>query len=207
MRVAGLDISLGSTGVAIIDDTQVETVKVTRVLSEPAKRLDGQAPSLDERSDRIVRVRNRVVQLLGGLPSGVRGIPRFPELVVVEGPSYGSPQGAHEIGWNWGSIVDVLRLNGIPVVEVSPPQVKQYATGSGATSGPNKVTKEMVIAAVQARYGDAGASIRQNDEADALILAAIGARYLGHPIEGAPPSPAHLAALKKIRWPERTLAL
>lgn len=207
MRVAGLDISLGSTGVAIIDDTQVETVKVTRVLSEPAKRLDGLTPSLDERSDRIVRVRNRVQQLLGGVPSGVRGIARFPELVVVEGPSYGSPQGAHEIGWNWGSVVDMLRLNGIPVVEVSPPQVKQYATGSGATSGKNKVSKEMVIAAVQARYGDAGASIRQNDEADALVLAAIGARYLGHPIESTPPSPAHLAALKKIRWPERTLAL
>lgn len=205
MKVAGIDISLGSTGLAIIDDTAIETIKTTRVLSEPAKRTDGLKPDLDQRSERIIRICGRVHTLLGGVPKGIRGIPRYPDLVVVEGPSYGSAQGAHEIGWNWGSIVDMCRAAGIPVVEVSPPQVKQYATGSGATSGKNKVTKEMVIAAVQANYGDAGASIRQNDEADALILAAIGARHLGRPIEGTPPTPAQLGALKKIRWPERTL--
>lgn len=205
MKVVGLDISLASTGVAIIDDTAIETIRTTRVLSEPVKRADGQSPTLDQRSERIIRICERVHQLIGGVPYGIRGIPRYPELVVVEGPSYGSPHGAHEIGWNWGSIVDMCRAAGIPVVEVSPPQVKQYATGSGATSGRNKVTKEMVIAAVQANYGDAGTAIRQNDEADALVLAAIGARYLGRPIEGHPLPAANLAALKKIRWPERTL--
>lgn len=205
MKVGGLDISLRSTGVAIIDDTSVGTITTTRVLSEPVKRADGLSPTLEQRRDRLAIGRARIVQLLGGVPTGVRGIARMPELVIVEGPSYGSPQGAHEMGGNWWLLVDQLLGLGVPVVEVSPPQVKQYGTGSGATSGKNKVTKEMVIAAVQANYGDAGAAIRQNDEADALLLAAIGARYLGRPIEGHPLPAANLAALKKIRWPERTL--
>ncbi len=205
MKVAGLDISLRSTGVAIIDDREVATITTTRVLSEPVKRPDGLTPTLEQRRGRLSAINARVVQLLGGVPAGVRGIARLPELVIVEGPSYGSPIGAHEMGGNWWMLVDHLFDLGCAVVEVSPPQVKQYGTGSGATSGKNKVTKEMVIAAVQQNYGDAGRAIRQNDEADALLLAAIGARYLGSPIEGHPLPAANLAALKKIRWPERTL--
>lgn len=205
MKVAGLDISLRSTGLAIIDDTGPATITTTRVLSEPVKRPDGLTPTLEQRRDRLAVARARTIQLLGGHRPGYRGISALPELVIVEGPSYGSAQGAHEMGGNWWMLVDQLLGLGVPVVEVSPPQVKQYATGSGSTSGKTKVTKEMVIAAVQANYGDAGASIRQNDEADALILAAIGARHLGRPIEGTPPTPAQLGALKKIRWPERTL--
>lgn len=208
MRVSGLDISLTSTGVAIVDDTAAETIRTTRVRSEPANRADGLKPDLEQRSERITGIRRSVLRLIGDSSGSSTGGPillRMPDLVVIEGPSYASPQGAHEIGWNWGSIVDMCRSAGIPVVEVSPPQVKQYATGSGATSGKNKVEKHHVIAAVRANYGDQAAHITSSDEADALILAAIGCRYLGHPIESAALPPENLRALKKIRWPERKL--
>lgn len=200
MIVIGLDKSLASTGLAIIDDNATVPIVTYRIKSEPAKRADKLKPTIEQRHDRMKVVEDRIISLLGHRV-------RFPDLCLIEGPSYGSPQGAHEIGGSWWRIVDRLLSIGVPVAEATPGQVKQYATGSGATSGPNKVEKHHVIEAVQRQYGDVGAAIRQNDEADALILAAIGARHLGYPVESAPPSPAQLAALKKIRWPERTLAL
>ena len=99
----------------------------------------------------------------------------MPELALVEGPSLGSTGGqmAHEAAGNWHRVVARLFDLGVQVVEVSPSQVKQYATGSGSTQGKTKVTKEMVISAVNLAYGDVGARIVSNDMADALILAAL----------------------------------
>jgi hypothetical protein len=207
VRVAGLDISMTSTGVALVDDGKVDAIQTCRVASAPAKRPDGNTPTLLDRHERLMRVEDRIAALLGECPPGTRGIDRLPELVLVEGPSLGSirQQQVHESAGNWHRIVRRLLVAGVMVAEVSPPQVKQYATGSGATSGPNKVTKDMVIAAVRANYGDYAAHITSNDEADALILAAIGCRYLGHPIESVALPPENLRALKKIRWPERKL--
>jgi crossover junction endodeoxyribonuclease RuvC len=207
VRVAGLDISMSSTGLAIIDDTEVVPISTRRITSEPVKRPDGLAPSLQDRQIRLRSVEDRIMVRLGMCPPGTRGISKLPDLVLVEGPSLGSFGGqmTHESAGNWHRIVARLFDLGIPVAEVSPSQVTQYATGSGSTQGKTKVTKEMVISAVQAAYGDVGAAITQNDEADALVLAAIAARYLGHPAESFPLPAANLAALKKIRWPERTL--
>jgi crossover junction endodeoxyribonuclease RuvC len=198
VRVAGLDISMTSTGVALVDDGNVDAIQTCRVASAPTRRADGNTPTLADRHDRLMRVEDRIANLLG--------LDRWPELVLVEGPSLGSAgQQQHESAGNWHRIVRRLHVAGVLVAEVSPLQVKQYATGSGATSGPNKVTKDKVIAAVRANYGDYAAHITSNDEADALILAAIGCRYLGHPIESVALPPENLRALKKIRWPERKL--
>jgi hypothetical protein len=56
-----------------------------------------------------------------------------------------------------------------------------------------------VLAAVVRRYPHA--DITGNDIADALVLAAMGARQLGFPIEESLPQ-ANQAALAKINWPE-----
>ena len=45
--------------------------------------------------------------------------------------------------------------------------------------------------------------VTNNNEADALVLAAMGARHLGRPIDDMPKS--HLTALDAVRWPEGTL--
>jgi crossover junction endodeoxyribonuclease RuvC len=205
VRVAGLDISLRSTGLAIIDDTAVVPISTRRIISEPVKRGDGLPPSLQDRQDRLRHIEDRIMVQLGARGTAACG--GMPDLVLVEGPSLGSTGGQqmHESAGNWHRIVARLHDLGIPVAEVSPSQVKQYATGSGSTQGKTKVTKEMVITAVNLRYGDVGQAIKQNDEADGLVLAAMAARYLGHPVESFPLPPASLAALKKIRWPERTL--
>jgi crossover junction endodeoxyribonuclease RuvC len=207
VKVAGLDISLTSTGLALVDDMEIDSIRTQRVLSAPVKPADGSTPTLAHRQDRLMGVEDRIAWALGQNRHGARGIDRWPDLVLVEGPSLGSTGGQqmHESAGNWHRIVRRLHVAGVLVAEVTPSQVKQYATGSGATSGKNKVEKHHVIAAVRANYGDYAAHITSNDEADALILAAIGCRYLGHPIESAPLPPENLRALKKIRWPERKL--
>lgn len=210
MKVAGLDISLRSTGLAIVDDTQVVPIRTERIISEPIKRADGQPPSLQDRQNRLRHIEDRIMTRIGMGRPDLRGISLLPDLVLVEGPSLGSTGGQmmHESAGNWHRIVRRLFDLGIEVAEVSPSQVKQYATGSGSTNGKTKVTKEMVISAVQAAYGDVGAAITKNDEADALVLAAMAARFLGRPIESSPLMPAaNMAAFKKIRWPERTFEL
>jgi crossover junction endodeoxyribonuclease RuvC len=207
VRVAGLDLSIRSTGICLVDTSLTVPIRTCRVESEPAARVDGVKPSLLQRTERLASIRARVLQSIGDIPAESRDIRRLPDLVIVEGPAIGAMSSAHDMSGNWWLIIDELTNHGVPVVEVSPAQVKQYATGSGSTSGKTKVTKTMVVEAVRTNYGDVARYITSNDEADALILAAIGCRYLGHPIESAPLPAPNLGALKKIRWPERTLAL
>ena len=61
------------------------------------------------------------------------------------------------------------------VVEVSP-TARAHATGKGTAR------KDAVIAAVESRYE---VGVANDNEADAIVLAAIGARLVGFPIEGA----------------------
>ena len=75
---------------------------------------------------------------------------------------------------------------------VTPGQRMIYATGTG------RADKDQVLAAVIRRYP--AFDVASNDEADALILAAMGARHLGHPIDDLPLT--HLRALDKVTWPE-----
>ena len=195
MKVVGIDLSMTSTGLAMVE-TQ-SGIRLERIRSKPDRCAVG-PPSLQQRADRTDAIRREVLKTTGVWPAGDPD----PDLVVIEAPSFGS--GASAGVWDraglWWSVIHGIHPH-IPVVEVSPHQVRKYATGSASTSGKTKVTKDMVLAAVIRRY--VHAPVDGNDVADALILAAIGARLLGHPIETALPV-ANLAALDKLRLPERS---
>lgn len=193
MRVVGLDISLASTGFADIQSIGREYSIVSRSIKTdppaPGGGLLGTHQRMREISDRITHL--------------IYDTGRLPALVVVEGPSMGSINGSHNISGNWWRIVDRVLSHGLPVVEVSPLSLKLYATGSGSSRGATKVTKGMVVKAVNDRYdvGDLKLRAKDNDQADAIVLAAIGARLLGHPIDPHMPAP-NLRAMTKIRLPE-----
>jgi Holliday junction resolvasome RuvABC endonuclease subunit len=193
MRVVGLDISIGGTGYAEWSDGYAH-FDTARFATEKAPTEKGVQPTLEERHDRLQVIEDRIVARI------YRQTP-VPDLVVVEGPSMGSIQGAHDISGNWWRIVGRLMQAGLKVAEVSPGQVKQYATGSGATRGANKVTKAMVVEAVRGRYDTGPIGIKSHDKADAIVLAAIGCRLLGHPVDPLIPA-LNLRALTKIRLPE-----
>jgi hypothetical protein len=110
-------------------------------------------------------------------------------LLVVEGYALGAVPGRLalvRLGEIGGAVRDEAFEAGLDVVEISPAALKVEATGNGRAS-----KAEVVAAAVAA-----GASPRNDDEADAWWLSEIGRRALA----GAPLSPK-VAALS---WPSPT---
>ena len=175
MTYVGIDPSLSGTAIAIIDDTG--GLRVERFATEPAA---GHAAT--------VRRLNRIERWLCGR---LEDLGRIDLQVAIEGPAFMSQNGkAHERAGLWWRLYTRAALYADPAPFVIPPKtLKKYATGKG------NADKDSVLLAVSRRYpGWAGSS---NDEADALVLAAIMARYDGHPIEKTLPA-IHIEALRCI---------
>lgn len=178
MTVVGIDPSLTGTGVVRINTTTRATA-VRRLSSKPTD---------DSIQARVTRLRT--------LASAVVGLCVGADLVVIEGPAYGSKTGhMHERSGYWFQICSRLVGLGIPVVEVAPNVLKTYVLGKGGGAGTDK---DNVLAAVIKRYPRA--EITGNDIADAMALAAMGARWRGVPVEESLPA-SHLRAMKAVKWP------
>ena len=181
-RVVGVDLSLTSTGLADnrgrVDRVQTKSLPSTAAVGDVLDRIH-----------RIVTAVETFARMSDGADG--RYAADLADLIVVEGPSYASTGGQqHTRGGLWW--VAVGTLDSIGSVLVVPPSSRaMYATGKG-TSG-----KDAVLAAAIRRYQ--AVDITGNDVADATILAAIGARLLGHPIDDLPKT--HLRALDKLRLP------
>lgn len=179
MRVLGIDPSLTSTGVAIVADGRVESVAR---ISCPKPTGPG------AEHVRLAAILADVLRIVGR-PGDLRV-----DAVGIEGPSFSSRGGSsHERAGLWWLITQTLWTWRVPYYVVTPSQRMIYATGSG------QADKDRVIAAVVRRYLEV--EVTGNDEADGLIIAAIGARMLGEPVEESLPQ-THLRALAKIdaRW-------
>lgn len=187
-RIVGLDLSLQRTGVTCIDrDGLAATVQVRSVTAKARAVKRGDPPhTLAERSLRLRRLAGEVTGLCAGA-----------DLVVVEGPTYSSDTGkAHDRAGMWWLIVARLTGAGLNVVEVSPTALKTYALGKGAGAGTGK---DDVVTAVVRRYPHIEFS--GNDEADSLVLAAMGARFAGFPIEPGGDLPqTHLRGMDSVKW-------
>lgn len=172
MKIVGIDPSLTSTGVAWIDVTG--TIRVGRI------RSTGRAGStIEQRWQRLTALTDTIA---GGVDRAT--------LLVIEGPAYASVGGSHhDRSGLWWMVVDLALTAGSRVVEIPPAVRCKYACGKGNAS------KDQVLAAVIRRYPTV--DVTGNDEADSLVLAAIGARMLGRPIDDPMPK-EHLAALHKI---------
>lgn len=179
MKVLGIDLSLTSTGLALIEDGEIVW---TRAVKTTGKRDD-------DLIDRHTR--------LAAIGRGIRNAITGPiDLVVVEAPSFGSVHGsAHDRSGLWWRVVDMMVDFGFPVAQVTPKQRAKYATGNGNSD------KKEVHAAVLAQYARDDLPIKTNDEADAVLLAAMGARFLGEAVDTGDLLKSQLDAMEKIKWP------
>lgn len=178
--VAGLDLSLTSTGIAIAAHGNI--VATHRV------RSTGKA------SPPVATTAKRLHDLEDGIADVLQGYDL--DLAVIESPSFASTNGgAHERAHLWWAVARHLTIiRCVPVGTVAPMTLKVYATGNG------KADKGDVIAAVRERYASAGEV--NNDEADAVILAAMGSRRLGRPMVGEGVlSAKQLKAMETAKWP------
>lgn len=176
MRVVGIDPSLTATGITIVthDGIDVTTVKSS---GKKDATLASRATRLDDLARRILDV---------AYDSGPI------DLVVIEQPAYGQTTGSHhDRSGLWWLVVDALHEARIPIAEITPGGVKRFAAGKG------NADKDTVLLNVARRWPDV--PVVDNNQADSLILAAMGARHLGHPIDAMPVS--HLAAMTAVRWP------
>lgn len=183
MKVLGLDLSLSETGLAVgTGDGAVTSMFRTVGHRKPP-------PTYEQREARLDLIVDHVsLFLVGGT-----------DLVVLEGPSYGSSGGdAFDRAGLWWAVRRVAARRTLPVVIVPPKTRAMYATGRGDAD------KAAVLAAVAVLYPDVDVS--GHNEGDALVLAAIGLRRLGSPLERTPLPTRSLSALDKMRWPDVLLS-
>jgi Holliday junction resolvasome RuvABC endonuclease subunit len=172
--VVGIDPSLSCTGLAIVDENGgVWTGRATTTTVDMV---------LPERRRRIRLALSRILVQL----------PPQADLFVLEAPSQHSQMGNHNdrVGLYW-LLVDQLLARG-RVAEVNPMTRAMYATGNGNGK------KKDVLAAMRALPLDA--AIPDDNVADALALALMGARYLGIPADG-DLDQKHLRAMGTPSWP------
>lgn len=170
-RVCGLDISLTGTGVATLGGTTCIRTKGRR------------ADSIADRRARQKHIVTRVLDEVGTV-----------DLACVEGPSHASmgQAGHHDLSGLWWCIVGALVDRDIPIAVIPPMSRAKYATGKGNSR------KAVVMDAAQKRYG---AILPNDNEADALVLRAMGLHWLGQPLAEVPDG--HRAALAGCQWPDR----
>lgn len=186
--VVGLDLSLTGAGFAAIQSKDAAECGSPRLLTKTFASSGATKDPITKRAGRIEKMADEIVDEVGNLID-------FPRLICLEDMPYGA-QGAGTVdrtGLWWLVITKIRRRFYVPIVLVNVSTVKIYATGRG-----NKVGKDEVMLAIARRYQDA--PITNNNEADAFVLAAIGKRLLGEPIEDSLPQ-THLRAMDKVVLP------
>lgn len=173
MRIVGIDPSLSSTGVAVLDTGRLPLVFSVQVSGR-------RAATVAERGQRI-----ETIAMDATAPADDA------DLVVIEAPAFNFPGGST---WDraglWWRMVGRLSRYDMPVAEVSPTTRAKWATNRGNAS------KQPVKAAVEQLWS---LRTRNDDEADALALATMGGQHLGWDV---PTLERQRACLDAVAWPE-----
>lgn len=176
MHVLGLDPSLRCTGASIVGDSGI--VFPTRF---PTTATSG-----------LLEQREQIRYIVGSV---LRFAPAHDLLTVIERPyvpqGQGGAGGLIERAWLFGMLVDQLSQRG-PVVQVRAKTRAKYGAHNG------NADKRAVKAAIREAFPNV--KVRDDNEADSIALAAMGARHLGWPIDGAP-SKAQTEAMAAVVWP------
>jgi Holliday junction resolvasome RuvABC endonuclease subunit len=176
--VLGLDLSLTSTGWAVIAHTpELTSAHCGTHTSKPTDN------TWEARRHRLETLADRITA--GTEP---------PTLALLEGPSYGSGRqaGVHDRAGLWWAVYERLHAHHIPTAVVPPATRAKFATTRGNAG------KTEVGVAIARLWPDIDA--RTDDEWDALALATIGAQHLGWNV---PTRAHHAAALAAVAWPTR----
>ena len=175
MRVAGLDLSLTCTGIALCIDTRRGTRMLTDTVTSKGKR----AAALVDRHARLVELRNDIVHHASVC-----------DLVVIEAPTPatkgGSPIDRHALWW---MVAGALIQREVPVAAIVGSSLKLAITGKG------NCDKAAVAAAMVRLWPDT--DVTSSDVSDAAGLAHLGAVWLGMDV---PTLERHKTV--KAEWPD-----
>jgi crossover junction endodeoxyribonuclease RuvC len=182
LRIVGLDTSLSATGIAVVDlEGDAARTTTQRIRSKPTPKGDHAA--MHARIMGIGREIRRIA--LDGWTGQIA--------VAMEGPAYGAKGSAvHDIAGLWWEAYDAAQQIAAAVVVVPPATLKMYVTGKG------NAPKDLVLMSIVRQHEELAPA--DNNEADALGLAAMVARQHGRPIESKPYAYMD-AALERVNWP------
>lgn len=170
MRVLGVDASLTATGLCRVDIEPIGDPVNQPAIIEVCT-LSTFKPRLKTKREYSVRVSHVIEQVEGAFEDV--------DLVVMEDLAYGAKgEAVWVLPWIFGRIIDLCEKHDKELIVASTSQVKMYATGKGNTK------KEICVLATAQRFP--AINIADNNQADALICAAIGCRHRGVPFDPMP---------------------
>lgn len=180
--IIGIDPSLTGTGIARVDTDDRLVAQVATVTSK-GKRDDDWPTRANRIEDLAAQVANHAWPQRDDRA----------DLVVIEAPTLSQGrQGGHlDRHGLWWHLLALLGAWDIPYAVVTASARAKYATGKG------NAPKDHVLLAVARRFPHV--PVTDNNQADALILAAMGADHHGCPLVELPK--AHREALDKVAWP------
>lgn len=194
MIVVGIDPSLTGAGLAILRDGGPVLL---RSLPTPTDIKDW--------DHRVRRITRQTWQIVRAIESKGR-----PDLVLIEAPlTFGTDGDAYDRYALFVELVRQFQAWKTPIVVVHNLTRCKWATGKGGKSSKDLTTKQHkreVTAAVRATWKPWAGHITDDNIADALSLAEIGARYLGEPLHF-PPARRHIEIMhNSIQWPSNLCA-
>lgn len=186
MRVLGIDPSLTATGIALVTLDSSNRLEIR----DRTPRIETRTLHSTGRSDATLAQRRA---RLGDITDGIIIAAHGADLVVIESPSLGQGRQGGQLDRHglWWIAVERLLDSGHSLALVSPAGRAKYATGKGNAS------KTDVLLAADRRYP--AAEIADDNQADALVLAAMGCRHLDWPIDDMPKT--HVDAMAAVVWP------
>jgi Holliday junction resolvasome RuvABC endonuclease subunit len=182
LRVIGIDSALSHTGIGIVEFDGQRCRAHTHVIKTGP--TPGGSLILGRRT-RIKMVVRRAELVL----------PMHAELALMEGPALDADYGnAWDRAHVWWLLVDLLSDRTIPVAEVAPSTLKQWATKSGRAS------KQLVVESMHSMWPGLPCTTNEqrHHECESLAMATMCAQRLGWPVSVR----GHQGrALTVVKWP------
>lgn len=191
----GIDPSQTAAGIAAITHGPLSWPVLLRDVGETGHRADPW-------TRRARRIRAQAKRVMNVVDEAAESLGLQYVLAVVEGPAYANrlPSQFDRAGVFWG-IISALDARNIPIAVIPPTTRAIFATGHGHAD------KKLVVQETKAIWREAGdpglvEAISNDNKADALTLATMGAMHLGWtlPFKGAPRR-RHVENIAKCEWP------
>ncbi|QBI96463.1 RuvC-like resolvase [Mycobacterium phage Donny] len=172
MRILGIDTSLTATGLARIDVVPIEEDdNPLAAYVAVVGKVGAPKPTKDKSKRAMARRVNALIEQIEWCFEG----DEKPDAVGMESLAFGARgEGAWVLPWIFGRVIELCEKHDVPLQVVATSARAKFATGKGNAS------KDQVLAAVIKLFPEADVS--DNNEADALAVAAVLCQLHGLPI-------------------------
>lgn len=170
MRILGIDTSLTATGLARVDVQPIEDDDPLAAYIAATATVGAPKPTKDKSKRAMARRVNALIEQVEWCFKQDK-----PDAVGMEGLAFGARgEGAWVLPWVFGRVIELCEAYDVPLQIVATSARAKFACGKG------NADKDTVLAAMIKQFPEADVS--NNNEADALAVAATVCHQRGVPI-------------------------